>query len=90
MKADLRNFIDKWQAPAGVPEQHSANKSFQNRHTRKRKEKSEDVHMSADGLHGKRLSQQKQTKVQKKITHDCTFTKLKTLKIVTVICGNIC
>ena len=33
VKADLGNFIDKWQAPAEVPEPHSANKSFQNRHT---------------------------------------------------------
>ena len=80
MKPDLGNLIDKWQAPAGVPEQHSANNSFQNRYTRKGKEKSEDVHMSADGLPRKRLSQQKQTYVQKKLIHDCTFTKLKNIK----------
>ena len=72
----LGNFIDKWQAPAGESEQHSANKSFQNRHTRKRK--LEKV-QSADGLPGKRPSRRKQTS-PKKIIHDCTVTKLENIK----------
>ena len=50
---DLGNFIDKWQAPARESEQHSAKKSFQICHTRRRKQKSEDVHKGADGLPGK-------------------------------------
>ena len=75
---DLENFIDKWQAPVEESDTHPANTSFQNRHTRKRK--SEDVHKSADVLRGKRRRRRKQRKLQKRIIHDCTVTKLQNIK----------
>ena len=55
--SDLENFIDQRQAPAGESNKHSANKSFQNHRTRKRKP--EDV-QSAHGVPAKRLIRWKQ------------------------------